>query len=415
MIKLNIENIAPGNAAISFIAKRLQDDDYRGVISSQHNRYTLAQVVNILSKLSRYAPELSLLRIRTTDLSKRPMNLPEENDYAKMCDEIKGEVGKGTQDALRKNLFVDFHRMGLIDRFTEQRVSVEPYARKPVFYVSLTELGNKLINSTPQDQQFIFSRAINNFLPGYIDTLIDLLRSDDPKIGSISFQEFMYFVSAVNSGTSFNLSISDCRELIGNYRKLSSVQRRAIDNELQEKLNPSRFHGNKRSKRDFHNWKNKADQMFLVLSQSIYFDTNTSGNLVLTQKKELSGKGTKLIRSYTEKNNYFLNHTVNKKIGFELHHIIALGMSRSLHEFKAYDNWKNMLYIDGNKHSVLTQSKNKHFYLSASNDDLVLSKDPSISSKETGVQLIYNTNVIYDPGKKEVIIKYNEDLITGIQ
>lgn len=414
MIKLNIESVAPGNIAVSFIAKRVQDDGYRGVISSQHNRYTLDQVINILSKLSKFAPNMSLLRIRTTDLSKRPMNLPEEVTYALMCDEIKRAVGIGTQDALRKNLFVDFHRMGLIDRYTEDKVSIKPYAHQTVFYVSLTALGEKLINETPQEQHFIFSKAINNFLPGYIDTMIDLLRSDDPNINQISFQEFMFFVSAVNSNTSFSISISECRELIVNYRLLSPVQKKAIDNELQEKLDPSSFSGDKRSKRDFHNWKNKADQMFMVLSQSIYFDKNPNGDLILSQNKELFGSGAKLKRSYTEKQNYFKNHKVRKVIGFELHHIIALATSRSLPEFKAYDNWKNMLYIDGKKHSELSQSNNKHIFLFADNNDLLLSKDPSVTNKIAGIRLIYNSNVLYSLDKQSCVLKYNHELIKGI-
>jgi len=414
MIKLNIESVAPGNIAVSFIAKRVQDDGYRGVISSQHNRYTLDQVINILSKLSKYAPNMSLLRIRTTDLSKRPMNLPEETTYALMCDEIKRAVGIGTQDALRKNLFVDFHRMGLIDRYTEEMVPIKPYAHQTVFYVSLTALGEKLINETPQEQHFIFSKAINNFLPGYIDTMIDLLRSDDPSINQISFQEFMFFVSAVNSNTSFSISISECRDLIVNYRLLSPVQKKAIDNELQEKLDPSSFSGDKRSKRDFHNWKNKADQMFMVLSQTIYFDKNPNGDLILSQNKELFGSGAKLKRSYTEKQNYFKNHKVKKVIGFELHHIIALATSRSLPEFKAYDNWKNMLYIDGKKHSELSQSNNKHIFLFADNNDLLLSKDPSVTNKIAGIRLIYNSNVLYSLDKQNCVLKYNQELIKGI-
>lgn len=414
MIKLNIESVAPGNIAVSFIAKRVQDDGYRGVISSQHNRYTLDQVINILAKLSKYAPNMSLLRIRTTDLSKRPMNLPEETTYALMCDEIKRAVGIGTQDALRKNLFVDFHRMGLIDRYTEEKVSIKPYAHQTVFYVSLTTLGEKLINETPQEQHFIFSKAINNFLPGYIDTMIDLLRSDDPSINQISFQEFMFFVSAVNSNTSFSISISECRDLIVNYRLLSPVQKKAIDNDLQEKLDPSSFSGDKRSKRDFHNWKNKADQMFMVLSQSIYFDKNPNGDLILSQNKELFGSGAKLKRSYTEKQNYFKNHKVKKVIGFELHHIIALATSKSLPEFKAYDNWKNMLYIDGKKHSELTQSNNKHIFLFADNNDLLLSKDPSVTNKIAGIRLIYNSNVLYSLDKQNCVLKYNQELIKGI-
>lgn len=178
MIINKIESIAPGNLSVEFVAKRIQDENYRGLISSQQNRYTLDQLIIILTKLDKYAPDGSLLRIRTTDLSKRPQNLPEEVDYAKMCDEIKREAGIGTQDALRKNLFVDFHRMGLIDRYSKYQVSIGPYTKKGVYYVSLSKLGEELITAPPQQQYFIYSSAVNNFLPGYIDTILELLRSN---------------------------------------------------------------------------------------------------------------------------------------------------------------------------------------------------------------------------------------------
>ncbi len=414
MINLRIEDIAPGNPAISFIARRIQDDNYRGVISSQHNRYTLEQITIILSTLNGYAPNHSLLRIRTTDLSKRPQNLPEELDYARMCDEIKSKVGIGTPDALRKNLFVDFHRMGLIDRYSKEKILTDPYKQTSIFYVSLTELGTQLISASPQEQHFIYSRAVNNFLPGYIDILIELLRSEDPAINQITSKEFMYFVSAVNSGTSFTITLAECRDFLIHYKSLSPIQKRTIDAELQEKLDPSKFSGDKLDKRDFHNWKNKADQVFLVLSQTVYFDKNTNGDLVLSQTKDLYGTGTKLKRSYNQKQQYFKNHTVGKRKGFELHHVVALATSKSLADFKALDFWKNMLYIDGKKHSELSQALNRHVYLNADNDGFLLTKYPLGTSNNDEIKLIYDDNVVYNPTKQSVLLKYNKSLINGL-
>ncbi|GAA9062574.1 hypothetical protein BTM312_03950 [Helicobacter pylori] len=65
------------------------------------------------------------LQIRTTDMSKRPSNIIGEEAYAKVVDNIcksempqdnLGKKNQVTQDSLRKNLFVDMHRMGLIER-----------------------------------------------------------------------------------------------------------------------------------------------------------------------------------------------------------------------------------------------------------------------------------------------------------
>ncbi|GAA9658509.1 hypothetical protein VN0526_00150 [Helicobacter pylori] len=62
-----------------------------------------------------------LLQILTTDMSKRPSNIIGEEVYAKVVDNIcksemlqdnLGKKNQVTQDSLRKNLFVDMHRMG---------------------------------------------------------------------------------------------------------------------------------------------------------------------------------------------------------------------------------------------------------------------------------------------------------------
>lgn len=223
----------------------------------------------------------------------------------------------------------------------------------------------------------------------------------------------MYFVSAVNSGTKFSITLSKCVELISHYRSLSPTQIKAIDNALQEQLDPSKFDGDKPKKKDYHNWKNKADQMFKVLSQTTYFDKNTGGCLVLTQKKGFNASETRLLRSYTEKKNYFREHSVKKLLGFELHHIVALGKSKSLHEFKALDSWKNMLYIDGQKHSELSQSGNKHIYLNAVNKDLLLSRYPKETEENDFIYLSYDKNVVYNFGKQDAMIAYNKGLIQG--
>ena len=73
-----VKNIGIGNKSLEFIDKRIGDDNYRGNVSSQHNRYTMDQFREILRLLDKYAPEKSLMIIRTADISKRPENTKEE-------------------------------------------------------------------------------------------------------------------------------------------------------------------------------------------------------------------------------------------------------------------------------------------------------------------------------------------------
>ena len=45
----NIRAIKPGNLFLEYIVERIQDDDYRGIHISQHNRYDLERLTHILS------------------------------------------------------------------------------------------------------------------------------------------------------------------------------------------------------------------------------------------------------------------------------------------------------------------------------------------------------------------------------
>ncbi len=172
-----IIDINPGNNALKFISKRISDDKYRGAHHSQHNRYDSRRMIGILKLLNQYAPNQELMAIRTADFSKRPTNTAEEGTYAEFCNAAKAVSEIGTQDAMRKTLFVDLHRMGLINRFNKNKESLDPFARTSIKYVSISDQGLKLINSSNiLDQDFIFSKAIDNLLGGSIDVILEILR-----------------------------------------------------------------------------------------------------------------------------------------------------------------------------------------------------------------------------------------------
>ncbi|MDR2345052.1 MAG: hypothetical protein LBE18_03210 [Planctomycetaceae bacterium] len=54
----NLISFSPGNKALEFIKKRIDNDNYRGSWSSQHNRYTLDDLDVILRLLDKYAPNI---------------------------------------------------------------------------------------------------------------------------------------------------------------------------------------------------------------------------------------------------------------------------------------------------------------------------------------------------------------------
>jgi len=414
-----VNNINPGNKALEFIDFRVQAEKYRGAYSSQHNRYVMNQVINILNLLNKYTPNQGLMTIRTTDLSKRPQNIDDEALYAKFCNEAKEETkgitskkGIGTQDAMRKNLFPDLHRMGLIIRYDEDKHPTDPFSRQNVKYVSLSSQGLKMIKAgNIKDRYFIFSKGIDNLLGGYIDILLDILRDKEYGIDNINIYEYMFFVSAIDSGTKFNIDADKAVELIKSFRNLTPVQRTAVVETLKSDLNPKKFSGAKPSKRDFHNWKNKIDQIYYLLDQTIYFEVRGGVQLVLKGgENSFTEVSTRLDRSLNEKYKYFIKHEVSKVIGFELHHIVPLSWSENIHHFKMLDKWENMVYIDGYSHAKISQNHNKNVILDTEKEDMRLS---DYSGKI--VYLKYKDNIIYKPTNQSEMKKYNNELLNTIK
>jgi len=123
-MKIELEKFAPGNDALQYLEKRVADPNYRGDVSSQHNRWTFDDLIFILGKMNKYIGNQGFLKMRTTDKSKRAQNTLDEFDYAKFCEEVIKGKGKGSQDAMRKNYFPDWHRCGWINRYDKNRTEV---------------------------------------------------------------------------------------------------------------------------------------------------------------------------------------------------------------------------------------------------------------------------------------------------
>ncbi len=407
-----VSNINHGNKALEFIDRRIKDEKYRGSEASQHNRYVMAQIIDILTLLDKYAPDKSLMTIRTTDISKRPENTPDEYVYAEFCNEAKRIAGIGTQDAMRKNLFVDLHRMGLIERYDKNKNQTDPFSSQNVKYVSISNQGLKLIKATNiLDKFFIFSKGIDSLLGGYIDTLLDILRDKEYGIEKISIYEYMFFVSAIDTKSSFDVSIDEAVQLIKEYRQLTSLQRKSVIETLKVELNPKKFQGTKTEKRDFHNWINKARQVFSILNQTVYFEVRGEQMVLKEGQVSFSSETAKrLDRSVNEKYQYFVHHGVEKTKGFELHHVVPLAWSENLHHFKMLDKWENMVYIDAFSHAKITQNNNRNVILSTNNDDISL-KDHS----DNEVYLKYQENIAYQPTNKGTMQHYNHELLNVLK
>jgi len=409
----SIRKISPNNEALKFLAHRIEDVSYRGIHTTQHTRYELDRVEILLKLLDEYAPNQSLIKIRTQDLSRRPYALPAEASYVSLCEDYKKKTGTGTQDTIRKNLAVDFHRMGLIKRYDENKNVIDPFSRGTVHYFSITDLGLKLIRSDKiSEKSFIFCRAISNVMGNVIDILLNILMDPNFNFRKITLNEYMFFVSAVDNENefSFGKSIEEVKELIKSYRYLSSAEQRQISLKLSTLLNPENFTGNKTNLRDYHNWKNEAQDVFYKLNPTPYFEYNRSeGFLNLRAEKGDVLESKRLKRSTEEKLRYFKEHKIDKKDGFELHHIVPLSWSESKEHFVTLDKYQNMVYIDGYKHGIISQNKNKYVQLNfVENDNVELS-----DSFDEKIQLHKDINIIYSIDKKDTMSSYNKKLLSG--
>jgi hypothetical protein len=301
--------------------------------------------------------------------------------------------------------------MGLIERYDKNEYLIDPFSRQQVKYVSISKLGIKLIDAkTILDKYFIFSKCIDILLGGCVDILLDILRDGEYGIDKISSYEFMFFISAIGIESKFNINTDKAVELIRKYKKLTSIQRKAVIEKLKVELDPSKFQGSKLDKRDFHNWYNEVQQIFYLLNQTVYFEIRGVQLVLRTGKGSFSEINTKLDRSLNEKYLYFTKHDVEKTSGFEIHHIVPLSWSESIQHFKVLDKWENMVYIDGFSHAKITQNNNRNIIVSTLREDIILSD----YSKNT-VHLKSKKNILYNPTKQEIIKKYNHELLNTLK
>ena len=357
------------------------------------------QAHTILKLLDEFAPDCGLMQMRTTDLTRRPTPHPSEVRYTRFCELCVKEIGIGTPDAMRKNLFPDFHRMGLIHRYGADKIPVDPYYRGPKKYVSLTKRGLKFVRSNILDRHFIFSRGVNELLEGRIDVLLTLFDTPEYDIKRISSYEYMFFVSAIGE-SEFQLTVKEAVDMMGEYRALSRTQRREVIRFLKKDLTPNQDVP-KPQRRDFHNWHNKIQQIYYLLKQTKYFDVDDQCLVPIYQE----GSENRLERSLSERREYFRKHGVSRQLGFELHHVVPLSYSECMNHFKLLDTWANMVYIDGYTHAQITQNMHKNVIMKSAGDDLEL-----LDYQDNSMRLVHNKHIKYSPRNQPIMIQRNEAL-----
>ena len=408
-IKDNLERIDPSKKCLTFLGERILDDNYRGVQLSQHNRYDVTVVTTLLEEMYNLVG-INKMFIRTTDLKKRPFNHPVEAIYAQYVNNLSIKLKRCTQDSVRKNFFVDLHRMGFIYRYDESGNKIAPYERSSIKSVSLTPLGVDLVNNASDifQRNLIYTKAIDTLTNGLANELLDVVSIND-KLTMTEFQFFMSFIDRELNGHLYTKS--ELADYVLEFRSMSVFTRRMVVDIISKYCDPDAFAGNKKNKRDYRNWKNETQQIFSLLNQTVFYELRGETLVIRLGETSLFDDDTKLKRSLKEKEEYFKNHEVKKQPGFELHHVIPLLTARNKNEFAVLDVWENMVYIDGYTHSKITQTKNKNTNLSFNDDEVILT-DPSGAVGQIGCKK--DTNVIYNAKNKLVMEKFNHDAINAL-
>ena len=115
-------------------------------------------------------------------------------------------------------------------------------------------------------------------------------------------------------------------------------------------------------------------------------------------------------RSIAEKWQYFKKHGVEKTSGYELHHVVPLSWSESPEQYKLFDSWQNMVYIDAFSHAKITQNRNRNINMAPLGEDLVL-------SDYSGNQVILkkDNTILYSIQHQDSMLRYNQELRAPFQ
>ena len=210
---------------------------------------------------------------------------------------------------------------------------------------------------------------------------------------------------------------SDIIELIKDYRHMSKYQKIQLEKEVISYCNPNNFNKkgmNKNNKRDYHNWKNEAEQIYMLLNQTVLYEIIDKNKLVVkVGEGALFENEAKLKRSYTEKKKYFENHDIQKTPGFEFHHIVSLFMADNKNEYSSLDVWQNMIYIDAYMHSKLHDTCDTYFEIKFENNNLII-EDIECTNKNKSLKLIKDKNILYNTKNIKIMKTYNKGYLESL-
>lgn len=397
----DIVNIQPNNVFLRFIADRIQDPAYRGFHLSQHNRFDLERLLHILRGVHEVVGSREF-RIPLGD--DKGVQDPECEEYYRIVAAVKSCAGIGTVNSLKKNFFVDFQKMQLLDRFDKSGKPVG--GRASVYSAKLTEKAIRMLTSSSIiERHKIFTDALDVLFGDSIAHWAETLYYSNYKNDPIGLYEFMFILSDDRLGHKNNKI-----QLIDSYRELQRWQQDKAIELIKEYCTPTNFHGSKTTQRDFGNWKNETQQIFTLLKNTVYFDITRSSLRLNTGVYGIFSETQIKRRSLGAKHDYFAQHAVSRMDRFELDHVVPFSAARNKVEFGLIDNWQNLIYLDKDTHAEKTRNRNKNVVLTANETRISLDD----LERKHRIQAVNGTTAMYATKLAPGMQKYNRDILKEI-
>lgn len=397
-----IRQIDENNEFIIYFLERIQKIDYRGVHFAQHNRKDLELLKVVLEKIHNSVGN-DFFEVPRGDF-KKDYILPDDfKDFSNIVEEINKESGKMTINSFKKNILVDFDRMGFLDRYDKKKNITKGGVGKAIHYCKLSKMGKNFLESKDLFEKYrLFTKGLDIYFGNYLLDLATEIYYSDFKSKKLSIYEFMFILSDKDK------TINKI-DLLKSYRRLSRLEKEKFISLVKEYAHPKNFYGDKTQKRDFHNWKNQAQDIFTLLKTTIYFEADHKGFSLNVGKLGIFESIPK--RSQTAKQEYFKKHSISKKQNFELHHIIPFSQAKNKQETKLIDNYKNFIYIKKSKHKEFNNHNNKNVIMNMNEnqvDFFDIEKQMQKITAENNKSAIYNSNL------QNKLNNYNKELLIAI-
>lgn len=350
-----------------YLEDRVLSPNYRGPNIGQQNRLRKDKLLAILECIEGVVGDRQFAVPPGDDGPGRDKSSATYRDYEAILSAIADSQIEGvsaTYNSLKKNHFPNLRSMRLMS-WSPARGQV-PYGSAQLTSEAIEILGARGItqaNLIGMAFQHLFT---SNAPEGFLDDIYALVDTH----GMLNQYEMMLIVSDTAR------PLKERSELIRAYRRMKKVARLALHRDIEEfcksTLVDTGTGGTKKTeKRDWGNWMNQARQTLSMLAFVPSF--NVYQDEFVTAQGGMVSAIFAPSRSTSVKTEALKWHEIEKRDGWDLHHIYPIEYATSEQELKKIDTKENLLYIPRRKHRAIPTKGNLAVQLECDPNYVVLS------------------------------------------